>query len=299
MSNLPISLKVSNNLRFVTPSFRWALSPKHFQKTVEKTFKKPLDEVGSPVTIEQFLAPQVKTSYGNTFDLKNYWPNGVRPDNVTDLEKTPVGFPDRTSSSGVRWRLAKVEGFYGSLAYQSVCESIKSGFTPQILDHIYVECDFTVSIQTALELGATAIQWPDIHGFETGGVVDFKGDLYLQTNNNKIAFTNVLYFTDQQAVEDTKDFLEICQAGIFSILEKKHHTELPLSLLPLCSIIQTTVSKPISNWRNFIMSESQSLESFYIKKTMFEQAMRVTPALFTDCNAVVESYETYIESLFK
>ena len=215
------------------------------------------------------------------------------------MQNIAVNIPAKDSTQGVEPIMGKLMKTTKPLADMWIEQSIISGRIPRVMEHVHVSFEFRVSLQTALELGATLWDWPDItanKGMEEKGieVKDGKELQVFEMQREAIPFAKRIYFKDEQQAGDIAEALIKVQDIVHGLLDKyPKDVEIARSCLPVTTMVTTIVTKSLIEWRNFLMSDSSCYEAFYLKKCLFEKFNAVVPCLFIGCEQVIKAFKRY------
>ena len=209
--------------------------------------------------------------------------------------------PDDQSSSGERFERGELIRVEEPLSDRMLKAAILEGRAPRALEQTYVMCDFRCAAHTALELGASMWRLPDLSRIESQnpfGDENAEGNIEIEYHRAPLEVSKLIAFKTPEEADEVNETMISIQALIFDLLEKfPDNPRLVHQLLPLGIFVETTVTKTIAEWRNWIVSDSQSYEAFYLKKQLFLQAERVASCLFAGCEKVVDAFDAYEKRL--
>lgn len=287
------------------PTFKFNLQRSVVNRIAKLTFP---GEVKHPQDDEHVVNPDTefdKKVYvvledGTQKLLVSYYPLSPLGECVVG-QKVDVCVPDDLSSAGDRPARGELIRIEEPLQDRMLKAAILEGRAPRALEQTYIMCDFRCAAHTALELGASLWRLPDLSRIESQnpfGELDSEGNLNIEYHRSPLEVSKLIAFKTPEEADEVNETMISIQALVFDLLEKfPDNPRLVHQLLPLGIFVETTVTKTITEWRNWIVSDSQSYEAFYLKKQLFLQADRVASCLFAGCEKVVDAFDAYEKRL--
>ena len=282
----------------INPSFkpRTPVSRKMVLRIFEHQFGANVEHPDIPgyhPTADELTAERITCECSNgkirhTFALPRY----IKPStlSVHQIRHTPIAFPVQDFAQPQEY-MARPVGHSTSLCEAMLETVITSGATPRMMDQTHVTLDFNCSIRTALELGAAVWAYPDLNKIQINGdtVIDFTK--CPDASNNALVVTGVQPVRADQLVVYKAAINEI--QNVINQVKTSCPEELVHSLLPLSTMVTSTVTKHISGWRQFLLSQSESLESSRLRVLLFKYFDDAAHSLFVGCEKALDVYRCY------
>lgn len=241
----------------------------HFGPRIESPY-----HAGHIMTDDEFTSPVVLLENGIVTFAGN---QHLSLNRVKVGNKVAGYYPDATSSQGVSSFFEVISGVERPLCEQWLINVIEGGAIPRVLEEQYLTFDFNTTAITALDLGASVWNLPRPR--MTQGE-DWKPVPASLPVGRKVVGRGPLLDVYKAAMEEIQNIYIKTSEVLPDIMS--HH------LLPLGTMLQSTVTKSIVGWRHWFLSDALTYEGIWLRGQLLKKLNESLAPLFTGCELVLD-----------
>ncbi len=230
-----------------------------------------------------------------TFKNKSFFDTALY-DQIVPGKEVSARVPDPSCSYGYKDIRGVVVNVQPPLGHEWMRRAITSGNIPPILDETFLTFDFTCSLMSALGLKATVNRWFNFQTLKTHALPEGLDGLEgLEAFAGAPPVSCLVPIGDEgeekvlvSAYEEIFDKIKAIQDALPDI-----SPDFLSSLLPAGSFVECTATRSITQWRIFLLSQSDTMELAWLKNQMYHYFSDALGPLFVGCEVTADRWGVY------
>lgn len=223
---------------------------------------------------------------------EDWLPNGVDVkvgDNIVIRTPVPNSIGMKEDHIGVIVRIDDPVGF------EWLQTAIKAGNVPQILREVALTFDVDCSAMSVIDLGGTIWRWPKFADIDPMSGLAKLADPDVPLRRRAIPLTHKIPTRSDTELNVVHALANQHETAIHQSCEVIELAETLMMMLPMATMVTSTVTKSVLEWRAWLKTAPNTYEGAFLRDQFYKYLLDAMQPMFFDCSAASDNLKRYRE----